>query len=155
MKEFEGTIDSIEAAIGDRIAEKRALAVRWRDKKEEAGREEEAALREVAELELALNVLRRVVGKPTPDEQFGGLDLMRFRNQTVAQSCLEILEARGGRAKVTDIIDILIAAGKLKDDRRIAYGTAVKSMERDERFTKVGRGEYGLADRAEESEGGF
>lgn len=155
MEEFADTIDSIEAAIRDQIAEKRSLATRWREKKEEAAHQEDVALKEVAELELGLNVLRRVVGKPTPDDQFGGLDLMRFRNQTVAQSCLEIVQAKGGAAKVTDIIDILIAAGKLKDDRRIAYGTAVKSMERDERFTKVGRGEYGLADRAEESEGGF
>lgn len=155
MREFEDTIDSIEAAIRDQIAEKRALAARWREKKEEAAHQEDLALKEVAELELGLNVLRRVVGKPTPDDQFGGLDLMRFRNQTVAQSCFEIVEAKGGRAKVTDIIDILIAAGKLKDDRRIAYGTAVKSMERDERFTKVGRGEYGLADGAEELEGRF
>jgi hypothetical protein len=155
MREFEDTIDSIEAAIRDQIAEKRNLALRWRERKEEAAHEEEAALTEVGELELALNVLRRVVGKPTPDDQFGGLDLMRFRSQTVAKSCFEIIEARGGTAKVTDIIDILIAAGKLKDDRRIAYGTAVKSMERDERFRKVGRGEYGLADVAEELQDGF
>lgn len=145
MHEFDDSIEAIEEAIRNQIAEKRALAVRWGEKSQDAGRQEEAVLEEVGELELALSVLRRVLGKPTPDDLFGGLDMMRFRSQTVAQSCFEIIQAKGGRAKVTEIIDILIAAGKLKDDRRIAYGTAVKSMERDERFRKVGRGEYGFA----------
>lgn len=145
MRGFEDSIDAIEAVIRDRIAEKRDLLVRWREKKEEAARQEEAVLKEVGELELALGVLRRVLGKPTPDHLFGGLDMMRFRTQTVAQSCFEMITEKGGRAKVTEIINILIAAGKLKDDRRIAYGTAVKSMERDARFRKVGKGEYGLA----------
>jgi len=149
MRGFEDSIEAIEGAIKARIAEKRALAVRWREKKEEAARQEEAVLEEVGELELALNVLRRVVGKPTRDDLFGGLDMMRFRTQTVAESCYEIIGQKGGRAKVTEIIDILIAAGKLKDDRRIAYATAVKSMERDERFVKVGAGQYGLAEAEE------
>jgi len=146
MHELDDSTEAIEAAIGDQIGEKRALAVRWGEKKQEAARQEEAVLKEIGELELALSVLRRVLGKPTPDELFGGLDMMRFRSQTVAQSCFEIIEGKGGRAKVTEIIDILIAAGKLKDDRRIAYGTVVKSMERDERFRKVGKGQYGLAE---------
>lgn len=146
MHGFDDSIEVIEAAIRDQIAEKRALAGRWREKKQEAARQEEAVLREIGELELALSVLRRVLGKPTPDELFGGLDMMRFRSQTVAQSCFEIIQGKRGTAKVTEIIDMLISAGKLKEDRRIAYGTVVKSMERDERFTKVGRGEYGLAE---------
>lgn len=149
MRGFEDSVDAIEAAITDRIAEKRALLVRWREKKEEAARQEEMVLGEIGELELALSVLRRVLGKPTPDQLFGGLDMMRFRTQTVAQSCLEIIRQKGGRAKVTEIINVLIAAGKLKDNRRIAYATVVKSMERDERFRKVGKGEYGLVEAEE------
>jgi len=155
MQEFEDSIDAIEAAMENRIAEKRASLARWQKKKEEAAREEEAVLNEIGELELALNVLRRVLGKPTPDGLFGALDMMRFRSQTVAQSCYEIISEKGGRAKVTEIIDILIGAGKLKDDRRIAYGTAVKSMERDERFVKVGPGEYGVTETEEALEGDF
>ncbi|MGB5932970.1 MAG: hypothetical protein WBH57_07880 [Anaerolineae bacterium] len=149
MQEFEDSIDAIEAAIKDQMGEKRAVAARWRDRKELAAQQEEAALNEIGELELALRVLRRVLGKPTPEGLFGGLDMMRFRTQTVAESCFEIISQKGGRAKVTEIIDILIAAGKLKRDRRIAYGTVVKSMERDERFVKVGPGEYGLAETEE------
>jgi hypothetical protein len=152
VQELEGSVEAIETVIKDRIAEKQVLVDRWRQRKTHAAEREEAALQEVGELELALSVLHRVLGKPTADELFGALDMMRFRRQTVADSCFEIVREKGGTAKVTEIIDILIEAGKLKDDRRIAYGTAVKSMERDERFTKVGRGEYGLAEREDPSE---
>ena len=145
MEQVDESIDAIEAVLGERIAEKRRLAARWRGRKRRAEAREEAALKELGELQLALSVLRRVLGKPTPTGLFDGLDMMRLRTQTVADSCFEIVGEKGGTAKVTEIIDILIAAGKLKDDRRIAYATVVKSMERDDRFTKVGRGEYGLA----------
>lgn len=148
MADLDESLEAIENAIGDRIDGKRLEASRWRTTREEAAEREQTILKEVAELELAINVLRRLLGKPSQNELFGGLDMMRFRSQTVADSCFEIMAAKGGRAKVTDIIDILIEAGKLKDDRRIAYSTAVKSMDRDERFVKVGRGEYGPADNA-------
>lgn len=146
MQALDEGINAIGTVLEERMAHKRRIMEGWRKRKEEAARQEHTLLDEIAELELALKVLRRVLGKPSAQEVFGGLDMMRFRTQTVAESCYEIISQKGGRAKVTEIIDILIAAGKLKDDRRIAYGTAVKSMERDERFVKVGRGEYGLTE---------
>ena len=146
MKELDESLEAIERVMRERIADKRRQMTRWHQRKEGAARREEALLKELSELELAVSVLRRVVGKPTPPDLFGALDTRRLREQTVADSCFDIIRERGGRAKVTEIIDILIAAGKLKEDRRIAYATVVKSMERDERFTKVGRGEYGLAE---------
>lgn len=148
-------MDGIEAMLEERIAEKRRVMERWQKKKEQAAQREHTLRDEIGELELALKVLRRVVGKPSAEEAYSALDMMRFSTQTVAESCYEIIRDKGGRAKVTEIIDILIAAYKLKDDRRIAYGTAVKSMERDERFVKVGPGEYGLAETQEALEGDF
>ena len=146
MKKLDESLEAIEKVMRERIADKRRQMARWHRRKEDAARREEMLLKELSELELALSVLRRVIGKPTPPDLFGALDTRRLRGQTVADSCFDIIRQRGGRARVTEIIDMLIAAGKLKDDRRIAYATVVKSMERDDRFAKVGRGEYGLAE---------
>jgi hypothetical protein len=55
------------------------------------------------------------------------------------------MEAQGGQATVTGIIDALRRAGKLGKSKRANYGTVVQAMKRyPERFYKVRPGLWGL-----------
>lgn len=145
MQDFSDTFDTIEAVLNDRIKERRKDLERWQRIKTEAVSEEDAVLRDISEMELALNVLRRVMGKPMLEEPFPSLDILRFQTQTIAQSALDIMEEKGGKAKIGEITDLLIRAGKLKSDRRISYGTVLRIVSRDARFVRLEPGTYGLA----------
>ncbi len=145
MKDFGDTFQAIEEVLSLKVARRQKDLEYWQKVKEDAAHEEDAVLRDIGEMELALNVLRRVVGKPAMQEAFPGVDILRFRTQTVAESASEVMEQRGGRAKVGEIIDVLMQAGKLKPNRRIAYSTVLKILDRNKRFVKLGPGTFGLA----------
>jgi len=64
---------------------------------------------------------------------------------TVADLAAEILQERGGAAKVRDITDELIRRGKLKGVRS-DYGTVFGTLSRNSvRFRQIGKGEFTLA----------
>ena len=102
---------------------------------------------DIGEMELALNVLRRIMGKPIRSQDFSGAELLRYRGQTIAQSSLDIMNERDGKAGIKDIVDILIKSGKIKSNRRVAYSTILKILSRDKRFVRIERGIYGSAAR--------
>ena len=145
MKDFGDILQAVEEVLSLKVARRQKDLEYWQKMKEDAAREEDAVLQDIGEMELALNVLRRVVGKPAMHEAFPGIDILRFRTQTVAESALEMMESQDGRAKVREITDALMRAGKLKPNRRIAYSTVLKILDRDDRFVRIGPGTYGLA----------
>ncbi len=80
---------------------------------------------------------------PPTDE----LDVLRYRNQTIAESCLDIMRRNGGRARVTDITRTLLRAGKIRN-YRTGYAVVTKALDRDDRFRRMGPGEFEIAERA-------
>ena len=139
-----GAIEAVENALSQKIKDQQKELLRWQAQREEAEAGEEGCLRQIAEMELAIAVVKRSVGLYGFVPRTEQLDSIRYRSQTIAQSCWEIMRASGGRAKVKDITKALKDAGKVKG--RSAYSTVVKTLDRDERFTRVGVGEFALTE---------
>ena len=147
-KEESTAISALQGVVQRKIrAKKKELAV-WRSQLEEAARQEEQCVREISEMELAIAVFRRALGLEAEAPPTHELDILRFRSQTIAESCLDIMRASGGRARVTEITKILLRAGKLKE-YRTGYAIVTKSLDRDVRFRRSGRGEFEIADSQE------
>ena len=145
MNNLKESADTLESVLIDKIKQRHKDLDHWRDIKTQATREEEAVLVDIGEMELALNVLRRIMGKPIRSQDFSGAELLRYRGQTIAQSSLDIMNERDGKAGIKDIVDILIKSGKIKSNRRVAYSTILKILSRDKRFVRIERGIYGSA----------
>jgi len=135
----------VEKALAVKIRAQRRDLAKWQTQREEAEREEEACLRQIAEMEMAIAVLRRSIGLESAPPGTDQLDNTRFRSQTISQSCMDMMRSGGGRAKVADIAKALMSAGKLKNKRN-AYSTVVKTLDRDARFERVGVGEFALVE---------
>lgn len=135
-------VESVERGLAQRIKVKNKELSQWQTQRKEAEVGEEQCLREISEMEMAIAVLRRSLGLDAAPPSTDQLQAIRYRNQTVVKSCVEMLQAKGGRGRVADITKVLIAAGKLRG--RSAYSTVIKAMDRDRRFQKVGRGEFEL-----------
>jgi len=135
-------VESVEKGLSQQIKLKNRELADWQGRRQEAEIKEEQLVREITEMEMAIAVLRRSLGLDAAPPSTDQLETIRFRNQTVAQSCIEIMQVNDGRSRVADITKILIAAGKLRG--RSAYSTVVKTMDRDGRFRKSGRGVFEL-----------
>ena len=148
-REAAALILTVEKLLGHKIRAKRKELARWQLQKEQAVHNEERCVREISEMEMAIAVFKRAIGvhaeAPSTDE----IDDLRFRTQTVAQSCIDIMSKAGGRARVTHILKKLMRAGKLKSYQS-GYATITKTLDRDERFRKVARGEFELAETPDE-----
>ena len=140
-------VESVEKGLTQRIKARSKELSHWQAQREEAERREQQCAREITEMEMAMAVLRRSLGLDAPAPSTEQLDLIRLRSQTVVLSCIEIMRANGGKGRVADITKTLIAAGKLRG--RSAYSTVIKTMDRDSRFHKTGRGEFALANSEE------
>lgn len=134
---------TLEKVLGEKIRGRQRELETWRQKREEASQKEEECLRDISEMDMAIAVFRRAVGLHADVPPTDELDVLRYRNQTVAQSAYDITRNAGGRARVTDITKTLVRAGKLKDSR-VGYATVTKTLDRDQRFRKAGRGEYAI-----------
>lgn len=149
-KEATTAINTLEKLLRQKIRAKKKDLMVWRAQREEAAQQEEQCLREISEMELAIAVFRRAFGMEAEVPPTEELDALRFRTQTIAQSCLDIMRQNNGRARVTDMTTILVRAGKLKDYRR-GYAIVTKTLDRDERFRRSGRGEFEIAESREEA----
>ena len=140
-KKVSDAVLTLEKVVAQKIRTKKKELAQWRVQREEAARNEEQCLRDVSEMELAIAVFRRAIGLEAEAPSTDELDLLRLRSQTIAESCLDIMRRSGGRSRVTEIVKLLFQAGKLKN-RRTGYATVTKTLDRDERFRRVGRGEF-------------
>ena len=136
-------IETGEKVLGNKIRLKKKELAQWQSRREEAVRNEEQCLREISEMEMAIAVFRKAIGLEAEAPPTDEVDVLRFRSQTVVQSCGYIMSKSGGRARVTDILKMLLRAGKLKNYRR-GYATITKTLDRDARFRRVARGEFEL-----------
>jgi hypothetical protein len=137
-------IETVEKVLGNKIRLKKKELAQWQSRREEAVRNEEECLREISEMEMAIAVFRKAIGLEAEAPPTDEIDVLRFRSQTVAESCGYIMSKSGGRARVTDILRMLLRAGKLKNYRS-GYATITKTLDRDGRFRRVGKGEFALA----------
>ena len=140
-KERTSAITTLETVLAQKIRVKKRELTDWRTRREEAAKREEMCLREISEMEMAIAVFKRAFGleaEPPPTDE---LYLLRYRSQTIAQSCFDMMRETGRPAKVVDLTKALLRAGKLKN-YRTGYAIVTKTLDRDERFRKSGRGEY-------------
>lgn len=143
----ESTVEFIQRAEG----ELRALRSESSDLEEEerriAQRRQQIA-HQIESLVQSIAVYRRVMGLPPgPEAAQAALPLVRgsLRTATIHDACQMIMEAQGGQATVTSIIDALRRAGKLGKGKRGNYGTVVQAMKRyPGRFYKIRPGLWGL-----------
>jgi len=138
-------IQTVEKVLAQRIRAKKKELLQYQAEREEAERREATCLTEISEMELAVSVFRKAFGLESQAPTTAGLDRLKLRTQTVRQSCIEIMKGSGGRAKVTDITRALIGAGKLRNYRG-GYATVTKTLDRDDRFRRVGKGEFELVE---------
>lgn len=100
---------------------------------------------QIALYDQALAVYRQVMDLPrTPEEQ---LPLIGGLSGTIADMAAQVIEAKGGRVTVRELVDILTAAGKFRNPEkdRQNYGTVYGTLQRDDRFSKVPKkGEFFL-----------
>jgi len=148
-REAASVILAVEELLGHKIRVKKKELARWQLQREQAAHNEERCVREISEMEMAIAVFKRAIGLETEAPSTDEIDGLRFRTQTVAQSCIDIMGKAGGRARVTHILKTLMRAGKLKSYRS-GYATITKTLDRDERFRKVARGEFELAESPDE-----
>ena len=147
MDNLRESADTFESVLVDKIRQRHKDLDHWQKVKAQANHEEEMVLVDIGEMELALNVLRRLTGRPIKSKDLGSADFLRYRGQTIAQSALDIMNERNGKAGIKEIVDILIKSGKIKSNRRVAYSTVLKILSRDKRFVRIERGIYGEATR--------
>ena len=143
-KEASSAVLTLEKILGQKIRARQKDLAHWRMQREEAAQKEEECLKSIAEMEMAIAVFRRALGLASEAPPTDELDVLRYRSQTVAQSCLDIMRSTGGRAKVTDMTRVLVRAGKLRN-YRTGYATVTKTLDRDQRSVKIGRGEYAIS----------
>lgn len=142
-------IGTLERVLTQKIRGKKKELAQWQARLQEAARNEELCLREISEMEMAIAVFRRAFGLESEVPPTDELDILRYRNQTIAESCLDIMRKNGGRARVTEITRTLLKAGKIRN-YRTGYAVVTKTLDRDERFRRKGRGEFEIADRPQE-----
>ena len=147
-KQPETAVGTLERVLAQKIRGKQKELGEWQARREEAARNEEQCLREIAEMELAVAVFRRAFGLEAGAPPTEDLNVLRYRSQTVANSAFDIMRENGGRARVVDITKILVRAGKIKASRS-AYSTVTKTLDRDDRFEKVSAGTFKIAEGAE------
>lgn len=63
---------------------------------------------------------------------------------TIADASQQYMQARGGRAAVTELVSALQEAKRVSADGQAAYGVIYTTLLRDKRFRKVGPGEFEL-----------
>ncbi len=109
-------------------------------KEAEAIREELAGMRSHrTELDRSLAVYRKVMGIGE------GAIAVEAPEGTIADVALKVLIDKGGPRSVGYLVSELQALGKLKGggtSGRADYGTVYQAISRDDRFVKVGKGEF-------------
>jgi hypothetical protein len=76
-------------------------------------------------------------------------NVTRIKGGRIADIAAGLLRDSRGRARVVDLVRQLQAMGRLNGDRRSAYGTLVKTMQRyPERFSHSAPGEFALLEDA-------
>ena len=73
------------------------------------------------------------------------VNVTRIKRRRIADIAAGLLHDSGGRARVVDLVHQFQAMGRLSGDRRSAYGTLVKTLQRyPQRFRHSARGEFTL-----------
>lgn len=140
---YEEAFSALKAGVAKRIESLKGEMAAVRQEIEEKQKQEAILSRQIAELESAVSIFQRALNIGASPIPTNGFDLHKLRNQTVANSAVDIMRARGGHAKVTDILKQLTEAGKLAGYQS-GYSTIKKTLDRDSRFQKRAPGEYEL-----------
>jgi len=124
-----------------------ALTVRDDDLagQEEAIRQERGGLRlRIADLSRLRDGYREYMGMHAITQvESAPMDTPPARG-TIADMAYALIQQRGGRMRVADILVELTQLGKLKGSHG-EYGTVFRTLARSPRFVKLGPGEFGLA----------
>jgi len=143
----------VEAQVSDLGADDSRLAAEEEEvnRRAEDIRRQRAELRgRIADLAHTLDVYRNVMGIQGPRREPEAPQAVSYtvrRGGTIADVVQSILEQRGSPMQVSDLVEALHALGKLHgggEAGRGDYGTVYRTLTRDRRFEKTGRGEFRL-----------
>ncbi len=131
----------LEGGLLGKINAKQKRLAKLRRQLESLIQEESDCVQEIAQMENAIAVFQSALGLGSDATRRNGVDAHRYLSQTVGQSAYDIMQMNNGRARVVEILKILLEAGKVKKYNS-GYSTIKKTLDRDRRFEKVGKGEY-------------
>lgn len=108
-------------------------------------------------LNAAIDAIREIMGAPAPGTstrskaQTQSRAAKKPRTGTVATIAYEYIRNHGGPMKVADVVKMLSAVGKFKSpDARSNYGTVYGTLNADDRFVRVGEGQFEIRERVKQ-----
>jgi predicted ATPase len=142
-------MDALEQQLQQQISEISKEKEKWESKRREADEQLSIIERDISNFQSALAAYRRRIGKETNKPVQTTLDSKRFQDKTYIESFKIIAKENGGRIKITDAVQALKEAGRIKPEVKNPYGMVSTMLLRSKKyFKKSGTGEYRLIESA-------